>query len=178
MHRGGPSFSSLEDCAPSRSSCCTWSSSSVCAPVIARPKLHHLRICKCHSGRDLLDLRLPRPPKRSHLPRRKHPALGSMPLSEHTFAPVSSTDSPQENNHSLVIPKITVQDFSAEDGLVCHKPPECDPTHALERRRRPSWARISTPFGGHLTVAVRSSFRLQPTPGKPAVEGPRPGGRP
>lgn len=80
----------------------------------------------------------------------------------------------QENNYSLVIPKIIVQDFSAEGGLFCYKAPEYDPTHTLKPRRRPSWARISTPCGGYHTVTVRPFVRLPPTPGEPAVGGPRP----
>jgi len=79
----------------------------------------------------------------------------------------------QEGDHFLVIPKIIVQDFSGEDGLVRYKTPEYDPTHTLKRRRRPSWARIPT-FGEHLTVTVRPSLRLPPAPGVPAVGGPRP----
>jgi hypothetical protein len=78
------------------------------------------------------------------------------------------------NPRSLVIPKIVVQDFSTEDGLVRYKTPEYDPTHNLKRRRRPSWARVSTTLGDHLAVTARPSFRLPPTPGVRAVGGLRP----
>ena len=79
----------------------------------------------------------------------------------------------EESANSLVIPKIIVQDFSAEDGLVRCKTPEYDPTHTLKRQRRPSWTRISTPLEDYVTITTRPSFRLPPTSGVPAVGGPR-----
>ncbi|KAF9646844.1 hypothetical protein BDM02DRAFT_3188461 [Thelephora ganbajun] len=62
------------------------------------------------------------------------------------------TLNPQESVHSLVIPKIVVQDFSAKDGLVRYKTPEYDLAHTLKRRRRLSWARVSVAFEDHLAV--------------------------
>ena len=60
----------------------------------------------------------------------------------------------QEGACSLILPKIVVQDFSAEDGLVRDKTPEYDLTHTLKRRRRPSRARISMSLGGNLAVTT------------------------
>lgn len=86
----------------------------------------------------------------------RHPhSVGGQPLDSN----------PQENARSLDIPKIVVQDFSAEDGSVHYKVPEYDPTHILKRRRRSSRARTPAAHGGHLTTAAQPSFRLPPTPG-------------
>ena len=76
---------------------------------------------------------------------------------------------PQESVHPLIIPKIVVQDFSAEDGSVHYKTPEYDLRHASKRRRRPSWARAPTTLGDHLPANRRPSSL-----GMPAVGGPRP----
>jgi len=66
----------------------------------------------------------------------------------------------------MVIPKIVVQDFSAEDGSIHYKTPEYDLTHALKRRRRLSWApRIPVTLGDNLVVNTRPSLRLPPTLG-------------
>jgi len=71
---------------------------------------------------------------------------------------------PQESARPLVIPKIVVQDFSAEDGSVRYKTPEYDLTHALKRRRRLSWApRAPATLGDNLAVNKRPSLRLPPT---------------
>jgi len=106
-----------------------------------------------------------------------HVGLGApfqAPVCPHLVDERSRTLDTQESTHLLVIPKIIVQDFSANDGLVRYKTPEYDPTHTLKRRRRPSWARIATPFEDHHAVTTRSSFRLPPTSGVPAVEGSQP----
>ena len=70
----------------------------------------------------------------------------------------------QESARPLIIPKIVVQDFSAEDGSVRYKAPEYDLTHALKRRRRLSRARVPTAPGDHLLVNARPSVRLPPIP--------------
>ena len=82
---------------------------------------------------------------------------------------------PQESARPLIIPKIVVQDFSAEDGSFRYKSPEYDLTHTLKRRRRPSWARAPTTLGDHLPANRRpSSLGLPPPLGMPAVGGLRP----
>lgn len=67
----------------------------------------------------------------------------------------------QESARSTGIPKIVVQDFSAEDGLVRYKTPEYDLTHTLKRRRRLSWVR-SPSLEDYLAVRGTSQppFRL------------------
>lgn len=75
----------------------------------------------------------------------------------------------QESARSLVIPKIVVQDFSSEDGLVRYKTPEYDPTHTLKRRRRPSAS-----VGDYHATTAQPSFRIPPALGAPAVGGLRP----
>lgn len=80
----------------------------------------------------------------------------------------------QESAHPLIIPKIVVQDFSAEDGSVRYRAPEYDLTHASKRGRRLSWARVPTTTGDHLVINRRPSPRLPPTRGAPGVEGLQP----
>lgn len=70
----------------------------------------------------------------------------------------------QGSAYPLVIPRIVVQDFSSEDGLICYKTPECDLTDVLRRRRRPSRARIS-PEDRHCAATVRPSSLRPPTLG-------------
>lgn len=78
----------------------------------------------------------------------------------------------QESTRPLVIPKIVVQDFSAEDGSVCYKTPEYDLTHSLKRRRR---ARAPTTLGAHLLFNTRPSpLGFPSTVGVSAVGGLRP----
>lgn len=82
---------------------------------------------------------------------------------------------PQEGTRVLIIPKIVVQDFSAEDGSVRYKTPEYDPTYTLKRGRRPSWARAPTTPRDRLPANVRPSFLGLPPPlGMPVVGGLRP----
>ena len=82
---------------------------------------------------------------------------------------------PQEGTRPLIIPKIVVQDFSAEDGSVRYKTLEYDPTYTLKRGRRPSWARVPTTLRDHLPANVRpSSLGLPPSLGMPVVGGLRP----
>lgn len=66
----------------------------------------------------------------------------------------------QESIRSLVVPRIVVQDFSAEDGSARYKTPEYDLTHAFKRRRRLSWARVSANPEDRLAVTTEPSFRL------------------
>lgn len=81
----------------------------------------------------------------------------------------------QESVRPLIIPKIVVQDFSAEDGSVRYKTPEYDLTHNLKRGRRLSYVRTPTALGNHLQVNTRpSSPGLPPTLGVSAVGGLRP----
>jgi hypothetical protein len=81
----------------------------------------------------------------------------------------------QEDARSLVIPKIVVQDFSAEDGSFRCKAPDYDLTDSLKRRRRPSWTRVPATLEDYLAVTTRpSSFRPLHTVGVPSVEGLRP----
>ena len=70
----------------------------------------------------------------------------------------------QGGAYPLVIPRIVVQDFSSEDGLIRYKTPECDLTDVSRRRRRPSRARIS-PEDRRCAVTVRPSSLRPPTPG-------------
>ena len=74
----------------------------------------------------------------------------------------------QGNARPLVIPKIVVQDFSAEDGLFRYKTPEYDLTHALKRRRRRSWVRVPAILGDHPAANTRPSLEV------PAAGGLRP----
>jgi hypothetical protein len=78
----------------------------------------------------------------------------------------------QASFRPLVIPKIVVQDFSAEDGSISYKTPEYDLTHNLKRGRRPSWACVPTTLGDRLPVNRRpSTLGLPPPLGVPATGG-------
>jgi hypothetical protein len=76
------------------------------------------------------------------------------------------TDS-QENVRPLTVPRIVVQDSSAEDGTTCCKTLEHDPTDTLKRRRRLSRSRASASLEDHLSVTARPS----PTRGAASVTG-------
>jgi len=81
----------------------------------------------------------------------------------------------QESARPLIIPKIVVQDFSAEDGSVRYKTPEYDPTHTLKRGRRFSCAHPPKTLGAHLLVNTRPrSPGLAPTAEVSAVGGLQP----
>lgn len=81
---------------------------------------------------------------------------------------------PQEGVSPLVIPKIVVQDFSAEDGLIRYKTPRYDPTDALKRRRRLSRASVSMTLLQHHAVTARSPSFPSPALGASSVEELRP----
>ena len=81
----------------------------------------------------------------------------------------------QESARPLIIPKIVVQDFSAEDGSVRFKIPEYDPTHTLKRGRRFPCAHSPKTLASHLPVNTRPpSLGLPPTAEVSAVGGLRP----
>ena len=82
---------------------------------------------------------------------------------------------PQESDRPLIIPKIVVQDFSAEDGSVSYKATEYDLTETLKRRKRLSWVHVSTTLGDRLPPNTRpSSLGPPPTTGVSTVGGLRP----
>lgn len=79
----------------------------------------------------------------------------------------------QEGFGPLVIPKIIVQDFSAEDRSIRSKAPEYDLTDSLKRRRRFSRARVSITLEDRFEFTMRPPLFQPPTLGAPSV---RPGG--
>lgn len=102
-----------------------------------------------------------------------------IPLNPHHHPHFSSgqplVTNTQEGVDPLVIPKIVVQDFSAEDGLVRYKAPEYDLTGSLKRRRRISRARASGTLEDHLAFSKRPlPFRPPPALGVPSAGGLRP----
>lgn len=81
----------------------------------------------------------------------------------------------QEGVCPLVIPKIVVQDFSAEDGLIRYKAPEYDLMDSLKGRRRSSRARAFMTLEDRLAFATRPPpFRSPPALGAPSVGGLKP----
>ena len=75
----------------------------------------------------------------------------------------------------LVVPRIVVQDYSAEDGSIRSKVPEYDLMDSLKRRRRFPRARASVILEDHLAFMARPPpFRPPPSLGAPSVGRPRP----
>ncbi|KAF9792273.1 hypothetical protein BJ322DRAFT_1028155 [Thelephora terrestris] len=99
------------------------------------------------------------------------------PLNPHRHSSFSGgrppVTNPQEVVSPLLIPKIVVQDFSAEDGLIRYKTPQYDPMDTLKWRRRPSRASISVTLVDHHHAARPPSF-LSPTLGSSSVGELRP----
>lgn len=81
----------------------------------------------------------------------------------------------QENDRPLIIPKIVVQDFSAEDGSASYKAMEYNLAEPLKRKKRLSWVRVSTTLRDHLPPNTRpSSLGFPPTATVSTAGGLRP----